>query len=77
MKNKLSNGLSLSANPEHLIKGAFSAATNVFTGFGRKNDTFGNNKHRSNITGGTRLTPPAPVIAGFIPAILVEPVLMQ
>ena len=53
MKNKLSKGLSLSANPEHLIKGAFSAVQHVFTEFGRKNDIFGNNQHRSNITGGT------------------------
>ena len=53
MKNKLSKGLSLSANPKHLIKGTFSAVQHVFTGFGRKIDIFGNNMHRSNITGGT------------------------
>ena len=53
MKNKLSKGLSLSANPEHLIKGTFSAVQHVFTGFGRKIDIFGNNALRSNITGGT------------------------
>ena len=44
MKNKLSKGLSLSlsANPKHLIKGAFFAAQRVFAEFGVKNHTFGN-----------------------------------
>ena len=36
MKNKLSKGLSLSANPEHLIKGAFSAVAKGFTEFFEK-----------------------------------------
>ena len=48
MKNKLFKGLSLSANPKHLIKGAFSAAQRVFAEFGVKNHTFENNKLRNN-----------------------------
>ena len=48
MKNKLFKGLSLSANPKHLIKDAFFAAQRVFAEFGIKNRTFGNNKLRSN-----------------------------
>ena len=48
MKNKLFKGLSLSANPKHLIKGVFSAAQRVFAEFGAKNHTFENNKFRSN-----------------------------
>ena len=48
MKNKLFKGLSLSANPKHLIKGVFSAAQRVFAEFGVKNHTFGNNKFSSN-----------------------------
>ena len=56
MKNKLSKGLSLSlslsANPKCLIKGTFSAVQHVFIGFGRKNDTFGNNALRTKLTGG-------------------------
>ena len=43
MKNKLFKGLSLSANPKHLIKGIFSTAQRVFAEFGEKNHTFGNN----------------------------------
>ena len=37
MKNKLSKGLSLSANPKHLIKGVFFAAQRVLAEFGVKN----------------------------------------
>ena len=37
MKNKLSKGLSLSANPKHLIKGVFFAAQRVLAEFGEKN----------------------------------------
>ena len=55
MKNKLFKGLSLSANPKHLIKGVFSAAQRVFAGFGVKNHTFGNNKFRSNSINGSGL----------------------
>ena len=47
MKNKLFKGLSLSANPKHLIKGVFFAAQRVFAEFGVKNHTFGNNKFSS------------------------------
>ena len=36
MKNKLFKGLSLSANPKHLIKDTFSAVTKVFTEFFEK-----------------------------------------
>ena len=50
MKNKLSKGLSLSANPKHLIKGVFFAAKCVLAGFGVKNHTFGNNKFRTKQT---------------------------
>ena len=48
MKNKLFKGLSLSANPKHLIKGVFFAAQRVFAEFSAKNHTFGNNKFSSN-----------------------------
>ena len=47
MKNKLFKGLSLSANPKHLIKGVFFAAQRVFAEFGVKNHTFGNNTFSS------------------------------
>ena len=50
MKNKLSKGLSLSANPKHLIKGVFFAAQRVLAEFGVKNHTFGNNKFRTKQT---------------------------
>ncbi len=50
MKNKLSKGLSLSANPKHLIKGVFFAAQRVFAEFGVKNHTSGNNKFRTKQT---------------------------
>ena len=50
MKNKLSKGLSLSANPKHLIKGVFFAAQYVLAEFGVKNHTFGNNKFRTKQT---------------------------
>ena len=43
MKNKLFKGISLSANPKHLIKGVFFAAQRVFAESGAKNHTFGNN----------------------------------
>ena len=69
MKNKLSKGLSLSANPEHLIKGTFSAVQHVFAGFGRKIDTFGNNTVRTKLAGGNRSAFPAPVILGLVPRI--------
>ena len=55
MKNKLFKGLSLSANPNHLIKGIFSAAQRVFAEFSTKNHTFGNNKFRSNSIKGSGL----------------------
>ena len=55
MKNKLFKGLSLSANPKHLIKGAFFAAQRVFAEFGVKNHTFGNNKFKSNSIKGSGL----------------------
>ena len=54
MKNKLSKGLSLSANPKCLIKGIFSAATDVFTSFFRKNDILKNNKLNSDSTDSPR-----------------------
>ena len=47
MKNKLFKGLSLSANPKHLIKGVFYAAQRVFAEFSAKNHTFGNNTFSS------------------------------
>ena len=47
MKNKLFKGLSLSANPKHLIKGVFFAAQRVFAEFGIKNHTLGNNTFSS------------------------------
>ena len=50
MKNKLSKGLSLSANPKHLIKGVFFAAQRVLAEFGVKNHTFGNNTFRTKQT---------------------------
>lgn len=50
MKNKLSKGLSLSANPKHLIKGVFFAAQRVLAEFGVKNHTFENNKFRTKQT---------------------------
>ena len=50
MKNKLFKGLSLSANPKHLIKGVFSAAQCVFAEFSAKNHTLGNNKFRTKQT---------------------------
>ena len=55
MKNKLFKGLSLSANPKHLIKGVFFAAQRVFAEFGIKNHTFGNNKFSSNSIKGSEL----------------------
>ena len=50
MKNKLSKGLSLSANPKHLIKGVFFAAQRVLAEFGVKNHTFENNTFRTKQT---------------------------
>ena len=50
MKNKLSKGLSLSANPKHLIKGVFFAAQRVLAKFGVKNHTFKNNTFRTKQT---------------------------
>ena len=50
MKNKLSKGLSLSANPKHLIKGVFFAAQRVLAEFGVKNHTSGNNTFRTKQT---------------------------
>ena len=66
MKNKQTKGLSLSlsANPEHLIKGTFFAATKVFSEFFDKirklfpRSLRGNNK----LTGGTKPALIAPVI---------------
>ena len=48
MKNKLSKGLS--ANPKCLIKGTFSAATDVFTSFYRKNDILKNHQLSDDYT---------------------------
>ena len=48
MKNKQSKGLSLSANPKCLIKGTFSANTDVFASFFRKNDILKNSKLNSD-----------------------------
>ena len=50
MKNKLNKGLSLSANPKHLIKGVFFAAQRVLAEFGVKNHTFGNHTFRTKQT---------------------------
>ena len=50
MKNKLNKGLSLSANPKHLIKGVFFAAQRVLAEFGVKNHTSGNNTFRTKQT---------------------------
>ena len=72
MKNKLFKGLSLSANPKHLIKGVFFATQRVFAEFGAKNHTFRNNTLKNKITGGTKSTSPAPVILGLVPRILVK-----
>ena len=55
MKNKLSKGLSLSANPKHLIKGVFFAAQRVLAEFGVKNHTFKNNTFRTKQTDDTGL----------------------
>ena len=67
MKNKLSKGLSLSANPKCLIKGIFSAATDVFASFFRKNDVCENNKHSTKLAGGTKQA-----ILGPVPRILLQ-----
>ena len=52
-KQKVS--LSLSANPKHLIKGAFFAAQRVFAEFGVKNHTFENNTFSSYSINGSGL----------------------
>ena len=72
MKNKLSKGLSLSANPKCLIKGIFSAATDVFASFFRKNYILKNNKHSTKLAGGTTQAILAPVINGPVPRILLQ-----
>ena len=72
---KISNqkvSLSLSANPKYLIKGIFSAVTDVFASFFRKNDVCENNKHSTKLAGGTKQAILAPVILGHVPRILLQ-----